>query len=153
MSASFVLLLFISLCCLLRAALSYPPIESSLHSCDLTEYEQPFQSLIKRRKRRGIIFPKGSSIVVTQAITKVMTGATPRGLSVSYELDIYFPLPDTLEGLYSKKILNQLEAISRIDPSNNEIHNHTSNYLFPSSLSYGYKNHWVKKVVNTTTRS
>lgn len=142
MSASFVLLSFISLCCLLTAALSYPPIESSLHSCDLTEYEQPFQSLIKRRKRRGIIFPKGSSILVISGLTKVMTGATPRGLSVSYELDIYFPLPDTLEGLYSKKILNPVEAKNRIDPSNSEIHN---------SSSYGYKNHWGKKVVNTTT--
>lgn len=77
---------------------------SSLTSCNCTAYDQPFQSLVKRRNRRGIIFPGTSSILVTQAITKVMTGATPRGLSVSYELDMYFPLPDTLEGLYPNKL-------------------------------------------------
>uniref|UniRef100_T1GXA1 Uncharacterized protein n=1 Tax=Megaselia scalaris TaxID=36166 RepID=T1GXA1_MEGSC len=76
-------------------------------SCNCTEYKQPFQSLVKRRKRRGIIFPTGSTILFTHAITKVIIGATPKGLSISYEMDVYFPLPDTLEGLYPKKLLKK----------------------------------------------
>lgn len=102
---------------------------SSLSSCNSTEYEQPFQRIIKRRKRRGIIFPSGSSILVTHAITKVMTGATPKGLSVSYELDIYFPLPDTLEGLFPKKKVSSKQGLSRIDISNKQIQNISNSYL------------------------
>ncbi|KAL5274677.1 hypothetical protein ACFFRR_001014 [Megaselia abdita] len=128
---------------------------SSILSSNCTIYEQPFNSLIQRRKRRGIIFPSGSSILVTHAITKVMNGGTPRGLSISYELDIYFPLPSTLEGLYpNTKLNNKLKSRSSVDFFHKEFKNFTRNTLSVTKKNNNFtqtyfKNVLLKKLLNT----
>lgn len=129
MCASFFLLILIKLLFLV-STLSCSSVISSLHSYNCTEYQQPFNSLIKRRKRRGVIFSSGSTILVTHAITKAMTGATPKGLSVSYELDIYFPLPDTLKRLYPERIINKLKT-----ESSNSFENYRSDQDYPPAHS------------------
>lgn len=142
MSPIFFLFILISLWFFVFA-LSYSSAISSLHTYNCTEYQQPFNSLIKRRKRRGVIFPSGSAILVTHAITKAMSGATPTGLSVSYELDMYFPLPDTLKSLYPNKIINKLTTESSIGIPSNEFHNHNHLLLLSKHDFENYRNKMV----------
>ncbi|EDW15613.2 uncharacterized protein LOC6574094 [Drosophila mojavensis] len=50
------------------------------------------------RRARAVVFPKGSTVLITAAMTKIIVGGRPSGLQYSVEFDMYVSLPDTVDG-------------------------------------------------------
>ncbi|XP_017968399.1 uncharacterized protein LOC108659802 [Drosophila navojoa] len=50
------------------------------------------------RRGRAVVFPKGSTVLITAAMTKIIVGGRPSGLQYSVEFDMYVSLPDTVDG-------------------------------------------------------
>ncbi|CAH0758210.1 unnamed protein product [Diatraea saccharalis] len=46
------------------------------------------------RKRRHLVFPDGSDIVLTASIVKAIMTHAPAGWNIALELDVHFPLPN-----------------------------------------------------------
>ncbi|XP_037043739.1 uncharacterized protein LOC119079738 [Bradysia coprophila] len=81
---------------------------------------------IYSRKKRYVVFPPGSAVIVTPSVLKALTPVRPSGINLVLEVDFSYPLQTSIAEWYPKE-----EAEPKIDEEDIEYESEPSPYPSP----------------------